>query len=128
MKTPILLIFAFLLSGFLYGQEDVMPDELTIKGIFKDVEKKRKRSSLYKFFFGLSEEEKKQENAAKSAPDLLDKFKRKGTVDAAMFPQIANAYRLNGEMEKAEIYYSRYISDDSALDDIFNFAHVLQGN
>ncbi len=127
MKTPILLIFAFLLSGFLYGQDEVMPDEFTIKGMFKDVEK-RKRSSLYKFFIGLTEEEKKQEKATKSAPDLINKFMKRGRVDAAMFPQIANAYRLNGEMEKAEIYYARFVSEDSKLEDIFNFAHVLQSN
>lgn len=128
MKTPILFIFAFLLSGFVYGQEDVMPDEFTAKGMFKDIKKSKKRSALYKFFLGLSEEEKKQEKASAKAPDLIDHFKRNGKIDANQFPAIANAYRLNGEMVKAEHYYSKYISANSRLEDIFNYAHVLQGN
>ena len=127
MKTPILLIFAFLLSGFLYGQDEVMPDEFTIKGMFKDVEK-RKRSKLYRFFVGLTEEEKLQEKATSNNPDLIEKFKKKGTIDASEFPAIANAYRQNGELEKAEIYYSRFISKDSQIEDIFNYAQTLQSN
>ncbi len=127
MKTPILLIFAFLLSGFLYGQDEVMPDEFTIKGMFKDVEK-RKRSKLYKFFVGLTEEEKLQEKATKTTPDLISKFQKNGTIDASKFPEIAEAYRQNGELDKAEIYYSRFVTADSKLEDIFNFAHTLQSN
>lgn len=59
-----------------------------------------------------------------------DKYKRLDGLErnAFVLSKLANAYRLNGEYEKAEQQYSEYINRAPDAEDLLHYAEVLQIN
>jgi outer membrane protein OmpA-like peptidoglycan-associated protein len=63
----------------------------------------------------------------KTAADIYQKS-ASGTIDMLSMERIANSYRLNGEIEKAETWYEKVVTPESSADLILQYAQVLHGN
>jgi outer membrane protein OmpA-like peptidoglycan-associated protein len=64
---------------------------------------------------------------ATSTP-IYEKLEQNGETDRAMMMHLANNYRLNGNTEKAEFWYAKFIKETDPTTLLFQYAQLLQAN
>jgi outer membrane protein OmpA-like peptidoglycan-associated protein len=63
-----------------------------------------------------------------TATPIYEKLDQTGETDRAMMMHLANNYRLNGNTEKAEFWYSKFIQPTDPTTLLFQYAQLLQAN
>ena len=71
-------------------------------------------------------DEKYEDLGYKTSVDLYQNLSRKEKNDIRVLRRMANSYRLNDEPENATYWYSKFISETKAAEDLLNYAKVLQ--
>ncbi len=78
--------------------------------------RKRKANRLYK------------QLGYQASADVFKKMEEKGELDMAMMQRLAKSYRLNGNTESAEYWYSKVVNQNPEPSTMFYFAQALQSN